>query len=313
VFCTDRVWQIRIKAWDGWAEQFQPVSVHISVSVPDDRLLGPPAQPGFRIPDTGRQTTVVGKETRIVFSPSLIGYPPLMNAETISAVAFDAGGTLIYCDPSPAEIYATQLSRHGRTVRAEDVGPVFKQAWAEMQRRTAPGRDRYSSAPGGERAWWGEFVQEVLKRLDHDAPWEPLLHDLYAAFSDREVWQAFPETAATLSDLKARGVSLAVISNWDRRLPEILRALDFIDVFDVVTVSAIEGVEKPAPEIFQKTLDRLGVAAANTIHVGDSPLEDYAGAEAAGLQALLIDRHELFTGDGYRRIASLAETLDFLE
>jgi len=249
---------------------------------------------------------------RLFFYPGAIGYSPEMSAERVVAVTFDAGGTLIYCDPSPAEIYATQLSRLGRPVHAEDVGPVFRQAWAEMQRRTVPGRDRYNSVPGGERAWWGEFVQKVLVRLEHDAPWEPLLDDLYAAFSDEGVWKAFPETAATLSDLTASGVSLAVISNWDRRLPEILRTLNFIDAFDVVTVSAIEGVEKPAPEIFQRTLDRLGVAPASTIHVGDSPLEDYAGAEGAGLNALLIDRHELFAGDGYRRIGSLAEILDLL-
>jgi putative hydrolase of the HAD superfamily len=236
-----------------------------------------------------------------------------MIAQSVSAVAFDAGGTLIYCDPSPAEIYATHLSRLGRPVNAEDVGPVFRQAWAEMQLRTAPGRDRYNSVPGGERAWWGEFVREVLVRLDHDAPAEELLDDLYTAFSDEGVWKVFPETAGTLMDLKARGASLAVISNWDRRLPDILRSLKIIDAFDAVTVSAIEGVEKPAPEIFARTLDRLGVTPARALHVGDSPLEDYRGAEDAGLTALLIDRHETFAGDGYRRIASLAEVLDHLD
>lgn len=236
-----------------------------------------------------------------------------MNAERVVAVTFDAGGTLIYCDPSPAEIYATHLSRLGQPVNAEDVGPVFRQAWAEMQLRTAPGRDRYNSVPGGERAWWGEFVREVLVRLDHDAPAEELLDDLYAAFSDEGVWKVFPETADTLIDLKARGVSLAVISNWDRRLPDILRSLNIIDAFDAVTVSAIEGVEKPAREIFARTLDRLGVTPARALHVGDSPLEDYRGAEDAGLTALLIDRHEIFAGDGYRRVASLAEILDHLD
>ncbi len=236
-----------------------------------------------------------------------------MNSEPVVAVAFDAGGTLIYCDPSPAEIYATQLSRLGRPVKAGDVGPVFRQAWAEMQRRTAPGQDRYKSIPGGERAWWGEFVNDVLARLDHDAPAEILLDDLFTAFSDEGVWKVFPETAATLSEVSARGIRLAVISNWDRRLPDILRTLDLIDAFDVVTVSAIEGVEKPAQEIFERTLDRLGVAPATAIHVGDSPLEDYRGAEDVGITALLIDRHETFAGDGYRRIASLTEVLDHLD
>jgi FMN phosphatase YigB (HAD superfamily) len=49
------------------------------------------------------------------------------------------------------------------------------------------------------------------------------------------------------------------------------------------------------------------------VHIGDSPLEDYTGAERAGLGAALIDRHDLFAGEPYRRISSLEETLDLFE
>jgi putative hydrolase of the HAD superfamily len=220
---------------------------------------------------------------------------------------------MIYCDPSPGEIYAHHLSRLGRQVTAEEVGPVFRDAWAEMQRQTVPGKDRYSSVPGGEFAWWGAFVREVLGRLDHDAPWEPLLEDLYAAFCDASVWKAYPETAQTLEVLAARGVRLAVISNWDRRLPDILRSLDLAEFFETVTVSSIEGVEKPSPEIFEVTVDRLQIRAGRALHVGDSPLEDYSGAEQAGLGAVLIDRHELFADEPYRRISSLDQVLELLE
>lgn len=232
-----------------------------------------------------------------------------MRENGFSTVSFDAGGTIIYSDPSPGEIYAHHLGRHGRPVRAEDVGPVFRDAWAEMQRKTPPGQDRYNAVPGGEIAWWGAFVREVLRRLDHDAPWEPLLMDLYDAFCETSVWRAFPETVKTLEELAARGVRLAVISNWDRRLPDILRSLDLYDRFDTVTVSSIEGCEKPAPEIFHRTVERMGLAADAAIHIGDSPLEDYRGAENAGLGALLIDRHELFADGSYRRISNLDEIL----
>ena len=236
-----------------------------------------------------------------------------MCAETqIAAVTFDAGNTLLYCDPSPAEIYARELSRLGRPVEPEEVGPVFKQAWAEMQERTAPGKDRYTSVAGGERAWWGQFVREVLGRIEHDAPWEPLLDELYAAFACTKVWKAFPETRATLAELAARGVSLAVISNWDKRLPEILDRLDLSGTFDVITVSMIEGMEKPAPEIFLRTVARLEVKPEAALHVGDSPLEDYQGARAAGLTPVLIDRHTLFAHDSYRRIVSLEGVLDLV-
>jgi len=229
-----------------------------------------------------------------------------------TAVTFDIGGTLLFSDPSPAEIYATHLSRHGRTIRPEEAGPVFAAAWAEMQGRTAPGRDRYSSVPGGERAWWGAFVREVLTRLDHEAPWETLLDDLYRAFSEDSVWRTFPNTHSTLDGLAERGIKLAVISNWDRRLPNILDALDLTDRFEVITVSSIVGVEKPAAAIFEQTLQRLGAASDRTLHVGDSPLEDYAGAENAGLGAVLVDRRDLFDGQHYRRIAGLAEVLELI-
>ncbi len=235
-----------------------------------------------------------------------------MDSNKFSVVTFDIGGTLLYSDPSPAEIYATHLSRLGRKVRPEEVGPVFAAAWADMQRRTAPGCDRYSSVAGGERAWWGEFVREVLVRLEHTAPWENLLDNLYRAFSEDSVWRTYPRALETLDGLSERGVTLAVISNWDHRLPQILRGLDLEDRFEVVTVSSLVGVEKPATEIFQRTLDRLGVAADRALHIGDSPLEDYSGAENAGLAAALIDRRGVFSGQPYRRIASLAEVLELV-
>ena len=236
-----------------------------------------------------------------------------MTSKGITTVTFDAGGTMIFCDPSPAEIYAHHLSRLGRRVHAEEVGPIFRDSWAEMQRRTESGKDRYNSVSGGERAWWGEFVREVLTRLDHDAEWEPLLDALFTAFSDADVWRVYPETVRTLDGLRDAGVRLAVISNWDRRLPDILETLGLVEYFEELTVSSIEGVEKPASEIFTRTLDRLGVAAGETIHIGDSPLEDYRGAEDAGLGAALIDRNSLFVEEPYHRIASLDEILDLLD
>jgi putative hydrolase of the HAD superfamily len=243
---------------------------------------------------------------------NVIRYPAPMTTTRLSAITFDAGGTMIYCDPSPGEIYAHHLSRLGRPVQAEEVGPVFRDAWTAMQRQSVPGQDRYNSVAGGELAWWGAFVREVLRRLDHDAPWEPLLDDLYAAFCEASVWKAYPETMSTLEALTDRGIRLAVISNWDRRLPDILRSLKIFEIFETVTVSSIEGVEKPSSEIFHRTLDRMGISVGETLHVGDSPLEDYTGAETAGLGAALIDRHELFVDEPYRRISSLEEILEMV-
>ena len=71
-------------------------------------------------------------------------------------------------------------------------------------------------------------------------------------------------------------------------------------------MSAIEETGKPQPEIFLRTCRRLGVAPAEALHVGDSLREDYEGARAAGLRALLLDRAAAHEGLP-DRIASLAE------
>lgn len=242
-----------------------------------------------------------------------VRYHPRMSSIPITTISFDAGNTLLTCDPTPAEIYSDILSRHGRSVTADEIEPVFAAAWGELQERTPPGIDRYSSQPGGEKQWWGAFLREVLTRLEHDADWQPLLEKLYAAFSNPAVWKVYPETLATLEALRGRGLEMAVISNWDRRLPEILDGLELTSWFREITVSAIEGIEKPAAGIFHRTLERLGVRPEEVLHIGDSPLEDYDGAQAVGILPVLIDRPGNFAGNGYRRISSLDGVLGLLD
>ena len=92
----------------------------------------------------------------------------------------------------------------------------------------------------------------------------------------------------------------------------ILAGLDLMDRFEVVTVSSLVGVEKPALEIFELTRAKLGIPAGRILHVGDSPLEDYSGSENAGLQPVLIDHHGVFAQQPYRRIECVREVLEIV-
>ncbi len=223
------------------------------------------------------------------------------------AVSLDAGNTLLHCRPTPPEIYAAHLSRHGRPVTPEEAAAVFRRVWAGMQREVEPGRDRYGAFPGGERGWWLEFVRRVVRELEHDAAVEPLFEALYAAFTDPAIWHLYPDVEPALDELGRRGLQLLVVSNWDRRLPALLERLGIAHRFRRIVVSALEGVEKPSPEIFRRAAAAVGTAPEELLHVGDSPREDYAGARAAGCRAVLLDREGLFAGDGYRRVRSLLE------
>lgn len=221
-----------------------------------------------------------------------------------AAVLLDVGGTLIECRPSAPEVYARVLSAHGPTVTADEVAPAYRRAWKDMTQAHPPGLDRYHTLKGGERAWWGAMLRQVLEEISHPAPWRPVLEELFEAFSEPSLWRVFEEVPEVLSWLRQRGLRLGVVSNWDSRLPALLQRLGLDGYFDEVLVSALEGIEKPAPTIFLRASERLGVDPSSCVHVGDSPLDDVRGAESAGIDAVLVDRWASFE-NGYRKIDDL--------
>ena len=87
---------------------------------------------------------------------------------------------------------------------------------------------------------------------------------------------------AALDDLRAAGLVLACVANWDVSLHEHLDRLGLAWRFAAVLPSAEAGVEKPDPAIFHAALARLGVAAGRALHIGDEET-DRAGAAAAGI------------------------------
>ncbi len=228
-----------------------------------------------------------------------------MGRASFRAVTLDAAGTLLEAKPDPATVYAAALSRHGRRVAAADVAPLFREVWHELDALLPLGTDRYHALPGGERGWWASFLQTLLRRLGHDAPAATLLDELWHHFEQPGAWCVYPEVPAALAALRRHGCALAVVSNWDSRLPVLLKRLGLADAFDAVVVSALEGVEKPDPEIFGRALARLGVAPGHALHAGDSPRDDCDGALAAGLDAVLVDRWGRHAGACRHRVPDL--------
>ena len=77
--------------------------------------------------------------------------------------------------------------------------------------------------------------------------------------------------------------------------------------FDVILSSAEVGYKKPDPRIFRDALTRLGTSPGQTLHVGDSIDNDFRGAQAAGLGALLIDRRSVHRGFPDAKVSDLNE------
>jgi putative hydrolase of the HAD superfamily len=118
--------------------------------------------------------------------------------------------------------------------------------------------------------------------LDREVPVETMMDSIR--------FQVFPDVPDALADLRARGLRLVCVSNWDVSLPEVLDRCGLGAALDGVVTSAGSGSRKPDPVIFSQALELAGCAADEAVHVGDTLEEDVAGAEAAGIRALLLDR-----------------------
>jgi putative hydrolase of the HAD superfamily len=145
----------------------------------------------------------------------------------------------------------------------------------------------------------------VQEQLQTALPLDDVLDALLGAIRFR----AYPEVPGVLARLRAGGARLAVVSNWDVSLHDVLERTGLRALVDAVVISAELGAAKPDPAIFRAALDRLGATATEAIHVGDSVEHDIAGARAAGLEAVLVARNGAEAPAGLRVVASLDELL----
>jgi putative hydrolase of the HAD superfamily len=140
------------------------------------------------------------------------------------------------------------------------------------------------------------------------------------AFLQRSAFYVFPDVIPALDAMQAGGLRLAVVSNWGWAAPELLQTLELARHFEVLSISARVGFQKPHPAIFEHALELLEVRPDEVVHVGDDVAADVAGARRAGIEAVLIDRKgralsnlgDPATLDGAPVIADLAELLDLL-
>jgi FMN phosphatase YigB (HAD superfamily) len=83
---------------------------------------------------------------------------------------------------------------------------------------------------------------------------------------------------------------LVVVSNWDVSLHGVLDDTGLAPLLDGVLTSAEVGEAKPGGAMFRDALSLAAARPEEAVHVGDSVEHDVAGALAAGLRAVLVDR-----------------------
>jgi putative hydrolase of the HAD superfamily len=192
----------------------------------------------------------------------------------VDAVTVDAYGTLLELDDAIGHLDG-ELRKRGVEIERDDVERGFRAEVAYYTREKLSARDE----AGLERLREGSaraFLDELGLPLDPA--------DFASAFA--LPFRPVPGVREALERLAARGLTLAVVANWDVGLHEHLRAHGLERPFAAVVVSAEVGAAKPDPAPFRAALERLGVEPARAVHVGDHEPHDRAGAEAAGMRFL---------------------------
>lgn len=209
-------------------------------------------------------------------------------------VLFDVGDTLIAPRRSYGAVYHRVLGDLGVDLPLERLERCLPETAEAMARSIPTGADRFSHFPGGETEYWERFAGRVYKEVTGKqtgpAFGREMLDRLGDAFLDPEVWRIYDDVPPALRELRGAGCRLAVVSNWDSRLPRLLDVLGLAEHFETIGVSHLEGVEKPDPAFFRRVLARMDARPDQALHVGNLPDVDVEGARAAGIDGLLIDR-----------------------
>jgi putative hydrolase of the HAD superfamily len=122
----------------------------------------------------------------------------------------------------------------------------------------------------------------------------------------RDARRAVPGAAELLSRVHARARVGIVSNNLLDEQQEKLRLCGLDAFVDAVVVSEEAGVSKPDPAIFRIALDRLECEPYEAVMVGDSWDADIAGARAAGIRAIWLNRRGGMAPGGDATVLQLA-------
>jgi len=217
-----------------------------------------------------------------------------MNSK-VKAIFFDVGNTLLF--PNRERIHAP-LTKRGILPDADLL--------RDLECRTKNQFDGMMTTNGStDHSFWWLFYSQLLSEIGlHD---NAIRDQLVASIRNSGNWDTIcPGTAEQLRDIGKR-YPIAVISNADGRIEDVLRRCGIAHCFCTITDSGLVGYEKPHPQIFRQALKSMNAAPGESLYVGDVYSVDYLGATGAGMQAVLMDIPGAYRDKDVPRVESLEE------
>lgn len=201
----------------------------------------------------------------------------------IKAVIFDLDNTLYAYDPLDAEarerVQGLTCKKLGITAQQYEEAYLF-------------GRNETKRQLGDVGASHNRmlYCQKTLEYLGvNPIPLSLQMYETYwGTFLDKMT--LFDGAREFLDQLKERGIRMMICTDLTAHIQHRkIQALGIAQDICCLVTSEEAGREKPAPEMFELCLKKLGLSAREVCYIGDSPKKDVEGARSAGMQAMLFD------------------------
>ncbi len=221
-----------------------------------------------------------------------------MNAE-VRVIFFDVGNTLLF--PNRQRIHAPLVERG---IVPED------ERLRDLECRTKNQFDGMMTKNGStDHSFWWMFYSQLLSEIGVSKAdeYDAIRDQLVAGIRNSANWDTIRPGTAEQPRAIGERYQIAVISNADGRIEDVLQKCGIASCFRSITDSGLVGYEKPHPEIFRHALKSMKAAPEESLYVGDVYSVDYLGATGAGMQALLMDVPGAYRDKAVPRVESLEE------
>lgn len=227
-------------------------------------------------------------------------------------LAFDVGGTLLTFDLAKlAQAYVDACAKHGIALNFDATRAMVQELELELPTRS---RERQISLEAGYgQGFWVDFYAEGFRRLGVERDMTDAAVEITRHFQRAEFETLYSDVLPALDTLAALHVPLGILSNFSPNCEDVLRQMGIHRYFSFFVVSALAGVEKPDPRIFELMVHSANRPRSEIIYIGDSLFHDVEGAARAGIAAILVDRRDRYPNFEGMRVRNLGELTAYVE
>lgn len=201
----------------------------------------------------------------------------------VAAVFFDVDFTLIYPGPTfQGEGYHRFALAHGLDVDPARFDAAVRAASAVLdeQQELVYSEDMFV-----------RYTGRILQGMGASGPaMVACAREVYREWASCHHFFLYDDVAPALRALHGRGIRIGLISNSHRSMQAFEEHFDLRGLISAAVASAEHGYMKPHPSIFEAALAQAGVAAGESLMVGDSYAHDIVGALGAGMRGVLVHR-----------------------